>query len=677
MTPEEARRRIEALRAEIRYHDHRYYVLDDPEIPDAEYDRLVAELKALEAAYPELITPDSPTQRVGGEPRPELQTVRHSIPMLSLDNAMDDLALAEFDRRIRAAFPYLVSVPYTAEPKLDGLAVSLRYEQGALVLAATRGDGTLGEDVTHNARTIPNIPLRLLGDDWPQLLEVRGEVYMTRSGFERLNRALERRGERTFANPRNAAAGSLRQLDPRIAAQRPLRFCAYGWGELSIDPGTSQFAMLQRLASWGLPVSPELKLVEGVEGCRAYFAELGSRRETLDYDIDGVVFKLDRIDLQQALGTTSHHPRWAIARKFPAQEVFTLVEAIEFQVGRTGAITPVAHLQPVQVGGATVARASLHNFDELRRKDVRVGDTVIVRRAGEVIPEIVRVVVERRPPESKPVELPTHCPVCGAEVLRPEGEVIARCSAGLWCPAQRKETIRHFASRRAMDIQGLGEKLIDRLVDLGWVREPADLYHLTREQLAGLERMGDKSAANLIAAIERSKETTLERLIYALGIREVGETTARLLAERFSGIDELMAADTETLIEIEGIGPVVATQIRGFLNEPHNRQAIANLLACGIRWPKPQAPRAKTLPLTGKTFVITGTLSKPREAVKAELESLGARVTDSVSRQTDYLIVGANPGSKLAKAQSLGIRVLDEAGLWALIERAGGASAGD
>ncbi|QIK37994.1 NAD-dependent DNA ligase LigA [Caldichromatium japonicum] len=669
MTRDEALQRIEALRAEIRYHDHRYYVLDDPEVTDAEYDQLIAELKALESAYPDLVTADSPTQRVGGEPRPELATVRHSVPMLSLDNAMDDLALAEFDRRIRAAFPELGPVPYTAEPKLDGLAVSLRYERGTLTLAATRGDGTLGEDVTHNARTIPSVLLRLLGTDWPEVLEVRGEVYMTRSGFEHLNRALARRGERTFANPRNAAAGSLRQLDPRIVAQRPLRFCAYGWGELSVDPGISQFAMLQRLAAWGLPISPELRLVEGLEGCRAYFAELGSRREGLDYDIDGVVFKLDRIDLQQALGTTSHHPRWAIARKFPAQEALTVVEAIEFQVGRTGAITPVANLRPVQVAGATVSRASLHNFDELRRKDVRVGDTVIVRRAGEVIPEIVRVLAEHRPLGSKPVEPPTHCPVCGAEVLRPEGEVIARCSAGLWCPAQRKETIRHFASRRALDIQGLGERLIDRLVDLGWVREPADLYTLQQAQLAELERMGDKSAANLISAIERSKETTLARLIYALGIREVGETTARLLAERFPDLEELMVADEESLMQVEGIGPVVAAQIRGFMVEPHNRAAIAHLITAGVRWPR-QGPSvgSTSLPLAGKTFVITGTLSKPRELIKARLESLGARVSDGVSRQTDYLIVGANPGSKLAKAQALGVAVLDEAGFASLIE---------
>ncbi len=677
MIPDEVRQRVAQLRAEIRYHDHRYYVLDDPEIPDAEYDRLFAELKALEAAYPELITADSPTQRVGGEPRPELGSVRHAIPMLSLDNAMDDPALAEFDRRIRTAFPALDPVLYTAEPKLDGLAVSLRYEQGVLVLAATRGDGTVGEDVTHNARTIPSIPLRLLGGDWPEILEVRGEVYMIRSGFERLNAELERRGERIFANPRNAAAGSLRQLDPRIAAQRPLRFCAYGWGELAAPPEPGQFAMMQRLASWGLPISPELRLVEGLEGCRAYFAELVNRRSTLDYEIDGVVFKLDRIDLQQALGATSHHPRWAIARKFPAQEVMTVVVAIEFQVGRTGALTPVARLQPVQVGGVTVARASLHNFDELKRKDVRVGDTVILRRAGEVIPEIVRVISERRPPAARPVEIPTRCPVCGSDVLYPPGEVIARCGAGLWCPAQRKETIRHFASRRALDIQGLGEKLIDRLVDLGWVREPADLYQLTREQLAGLERMGDKSAANLIAAIARSKETSLERLIYALGIRGVGETTARLLAKRFAGLAELMDAEAETLMQIEGIGPIVAAQIKGFLADPHNRAAIDRLIAAGIHWPESRALQPASLPLAGKTFVITGTLSRPRAAVKAKLESLGARVTDSISRQTAYLVAGASPGSKLAKAKSLGVRVLDEAGLEALIGRATGLSKAD
>jgi len=674
VTSSDIARRIEALRAEIRHHNHRYYVLDDPEIPDAEYDRLFAELQRLEAEHPELITPDSPTQRVGAEVRPDLSEVRHSVPMISLDNAMNDAQLVEFHRRITAALPELDPVPYTAEPKFDGLAISLRYESGVLVLAATRGDGTRGEDVTHNARVIPSVPLRLLGGDWPEVLEVRGEVYMPRAGFDRLNADLEARGERPFANPRNAAAGSLRQLDPRIAAQRPLRFCAYGWGEISGETGTSQFEMLQRLAGWGLPISPELRRVAGLDGCRAYFEALAQRRAVLDYDIDGVVFKLDHLPAQAALGATAHHPRWAIARKFPAQEALTEVEAVEFQVGRTGAVTPVARLRPVRIGGVTVSKATLHNLDEVRRKDVRIGDTVSIRRAGDVIPEIVRVLVERRPDGARPVELPTRCPVCGSDVIQPEGEAVARCSGGLWCPAQRKEAIRHFASRRALDIEGLGEKLIEQLVDLDWVREPADLYGLTADRLASLDRMGERSAANLIAALERSKETTLARFVFALGIRGVGETTAQQLAEHFGRIEALMAARVEELVTIKGIGPVVAAHIVGFMAQPHNRAAIAHLLAAGIHWPEversasaPAEPSA--LPLSDKTFVITGTLSRPRHAVAAQLRALGAKVTESLSKKTDYLLAGTAPGSKLAQAERLGVRVIDEAGLDTLIAR--------
>jgi DNA ligase (NAD+) len=670
----EAVQRIEALRAEIRHHNHRYYVLDDPEIPDAEYDRLFAELQHLEAEHPELITPDSPTQRVGAEPRPELGEVRHAVPMISLDNAMNDERLVEFHRRLTVALPELDPVLYTAEPKFDGLAINLRYDSGVLVLAATRGDGTRGEDVTHNARTIPNVPLRLLGDGWPEVLEVRGEVYMPRAGFDRLNARLEARGERPFANPRNAAAGSLRQLDPRLTAQRPLRFCAYGWGECSEDPGESQFAMLRRLADWGLPISPELRCVTGLDGCREYFDALGRRRETLDYDIDGVVFKLDRLPAQTALGATAHHPRWAIARKFPAQEALTEVEAVEFQVGRTGAVTPVARLRPVQVGGVTVSKATLHNLDEVRRKDVRIGDSVYIRRAGDVIPEIVRVLVERRPEGAGQVELPTQCPVCGSDVIRPEGEAVARCSGGLWCPAQRKEAIRHFAARRALDIEGLGEKLIEQLVDLEWVREPADLYRLTANRLVLLERMGEKSAANLIAALERSKHTTLARFVFALGIREVGETTAQLLAEHVGGIEALMAASVEDLVAIKGIGPVVAAHIVGFMAQAHNREAIAHLLAAGIHWPEVERSASTSdepaaVPLAGKTFVITGTLSRPREEFAARLQGLGAKVMGSVSRKTDYLLAGAEAGSKLAKAEALGVAVIDEAGLESLIAR--------
>jgi DNA ligase (NAD+) len=662
--PSAIRDRAESLRSAIRHHNYRYYVLDDPEIPDAEYDRLMADLKDLEAAYPALLTPDSPTQRVGAAPRPGFGEIRHRLPMMSLDNAMDDGDLSEFHRRVTAALDGATDVRYTAEPKLDGLAVSLRYEGGALVQAATRGDGTTGEDITPNVRTIASVPLRLIGEGWPDVLEARGEVYMTSAGFTRLNDQARRTGDKVFANPRNAAAGSLRQLDPRITAARPLRFCCYGWGELSEDPGESQFAMLQRIAAWGLPISRELRLVAGLGGCRAYFEELGSRRDALGYEIDGVVFKLDRLADQAALGFTAHHPRWAIARKFPPQEALTVVEAVEFQVGRTGAVTPVARLKPVQVGGVTVSNATLHNMDEVERKDVRVGDTVYVRRAGEVIPEIVRVLPERRPPDTHPVGLPKHCPVCGADVIRPEGEAVARCSGGLYCPAQRKESLRHFASRKAMDIEGLGEKLIDQLVELDLVHEPADLYRLTADQLAALERMGEKSAANLMAALERSKATTFARFLFALGIREVGEATAAALAARFNRVEEL-EGDTTT---VEGVGPVVAAHIAGFLAQAHNREAIERLVAAGVHWPA-TAPitEPKELPLAGKTIVITGTLSRPREAVKAELESLGAKVTGSVSKSTDYLLAGVEAGSKVDKARTLGVRVITEAELAQLI----------
>ena len=662
--PTPIRDRAEALRSAIRHHNYRYYVLDDPEIPDVEYDRLLAELKELEAAHPGLVTPDSPTQRVGAAPRPEFTEVRHRLPMLSLDNAMGDGALGEFHRRVTAALGRDVEVLYTAEPKLDGLAVSLRYEEGALVQAATRGDGRTGEDVTLNVRTIASVPLRLLRDDRPRVLEARGEVYMTIAGFERLNDEARRAGEKTFANPRNAAAGSLRQLDPRITAARPLHFCCYGWGELSTDAGPSQYAMLQRIAGWGLPISRELRVVEGLAGCRTYFDDLGRQRDALGYEIDGVVFKVDRLADQATLGFTAHHPRWAVARKFPPQEALTVVEAVEFQVGRTGAVTPVARLRPVQVGGVTVSNATLHNMDEVERKDVRVGDTVYVRRAGEVIPEIVRVLPERRPADARPVALPRHCPVCGSDVIRPPGEAVARCTGGLYCPAQRKESLRHFASRRAMDIEGLGEKLVDQLVELDLVHEPADLYHLEAEQLAALERMGEKSAANVIAALERSKATTFARFIFALGIREVGEATAAALAARFNRIEDLEGDTTA----VEGVGPVVAAHIAGFLAQAHNREAIQRLIEAGVHWPATAGSTgAGDRPLEGKTIVITGTLARPREAVKAQLESLGAKVTGSVSRRTDYVLAGAEAGSKLEKARDLGVRVIDEADLAALV----------
>ncbi|NEX22216.1 NAD-dependent DNA ligase LigA [Thiorhodococcus mannitoliphagus] len=737
---DEARARVETLRAEIRHHNYRYYVLDDPEVPDAEYDRLISELRDLEGAHPDLVTPDSPTQRVGAEPRSDLLEVRHRVPMISLDNAMSDEKLAEFHRRLQTALPE-ASLVYAAEPKLDGLAVNIRYESGVLVQAATRGDGTRGEDVSLNVRTIQTVPLRLMGDDWPEILEVRGEIYMSRSGFARLNAEIEARGDRPFANPRNAAAGSLRQLDPRVTAKRPLKFCCYGWGELSESPGESHYAWLKRLEGWGIPLSKELRRVEGLEGCRGYFDALAQRRDDLDYEIDGVVFKLDRLAAQQQLGATVHHPRWAVARKFPAQEELTEVLDVEFQVGRTGAITPVARLRPVQVSGVTVSNATLHNMDEILRKGVRIGDQVFVRRAGDVIPEVVRVVVERRPAETRPVELPSQCPVCGSDVIRPDGEAVARCTGGLYCPAQRKEAIKHFASRRAMDIDGLGDKLVEQLVDLDWVHEPADLYQLTAERLARLERMGEKSAANLVAALERSKQTTFARFIYSLGIREVGEATAQALAGRFDGIKALMAVretdflqkrgvkgigqetaeklltylqahpdvapqggmsdwlaslkipgltrpraealaeafpDAETLRTaklddlysnsarlVEGVGPIVAAHIVGFFAQTHNRDAIERLLAAGIRWSTPSSAPAAAAeqPLAGKTFVITGTLSRPRDEIKERLQRQGAKVTGSISKKTDYLLAGADAGSKLAKAQSLGVEIIDELAL--------------
>ncbi|MFD2110242.1 NAD-dependent DNA ligase LigA [Thiorhodococcus fuscus] len=742
----EERLRAESLRARILYHNHRYYVLDDPEVPDAEYDRLVRELKGLESEHPDLVTPDSPTQRVGAAPRPEFREVRHAIPMISLDNAMSDEELADFHRRVLSGLSGGDAPLYVAEPKLDGLAISLRYERGVLVLAATRGDGTRGEDVTHTARTIPSIPLSLIGEDRPEILEVRGEVYMTRAGFARLNAEILERGERPFANPRNAAAGSLRQLDPRVAAKRPLTFCCYGWGELSVPADARQSEMLGRLAGWGIPISRELRLVSGLDGCRDYFEDLSRRRDRLDFDIDGVVFKLDSLADQIRLGATNHHPRWAIARKFPAQEEMTRVESVEFQVGRTGAVTPVARLRPVQVGGVTVSNATLHNMDEVARKDVRIGDTVIVRRAGDVIPEVVRVVVERRPADVREVELPSQCPVCGSDVIRPEGEAVARCTGGLFCQAQRKESLKHFASRRAMDIEGLGDKLIEQLVDLDWIREPADLYHLTQDRLVHLERMGEKSAANLLAALEHSKETSFARFIHALGIREVGVSTAQALAGRFDGIESLMQARVEDFVQIrgvkgvgpetakalhaylaehpdleasgdladwlaglgvrgltrgraealaerfgdlaglraaepedlylnsrrlvDGVGPVVAAHIAGFFAQGHNREAIEHLLEAGIHWPSTSEPSSEPIaqPLAGKTIVITGTLSRPRDEIKAQLQTLGAKVTGSVSKQTDYLLAGEEAGSKLDKARALGVEVLDEAGLAALID---------
>lgn len=668
----DVRARAAWLREQLNWHGYRYYVLDDPEIPDAEYDRLFRELRELETAHPELIAPDSPTRRVGAAPLAAFQTVRHAVPMLSLDNAFTAEEVADFDRRVRQRLADVAAaIQYAAEPKLDGLAVSLHYENGVLVRGATRGDGYTGEDITANLRTVRTVPLRLLATGWPRVLEVRGEVFMPRAGFERWNAQARARGDKPFANPRNAAAGSLRQLDPRVTAERPLDWFCYGVG--AVEEGKlpdRHSAVLERLQTWGLRVCPEWRVVEGLAGCLAYHRDILERRERLPYEIDGVVYKVDRLDWQQELGFVARAPRWAIAHKFPAQEELTVVEAIEVQVGRTGAITPVARLRPVFVGGVTVTNATLHNADEVARKDVRVGDTVRVRRAGDVIPEVVGVLLDRRPLDTPAFAMPETCPVCGSRIVRLEGEAVARCIGGLYCRAQLQEAIRHFASRRALDIEGLGDKLVEQLVERNLVHNPADLYGLDAATLAGLERMGAKSAAKLIEALERSKNTTLARFLYALGIREVGEATALALAGHFGTLEALMAAEEERLQQVPDVGPVVAAAIRAFFQEPHNQAVIARLRSAGVRWPEGEIKRAIEEPLAGKTFVLTGTLeSLTRDEASDRLRALGAKVGGNVSRKTDYVVAGRDPGSKLDKARELGVTVLDEAGLLTLLER--------
>jgi DNA ligase (NAD+) len=662
------------LRRSIEEHNYAYYVLDDPRVPDAEYDRLLRRLQEIEREHPDLVTPDSPTQRVGTEKLGEFREVRHTKPMLSLDNVFNDEELEAFDRRVRdrlgGAGINAELVPYWAEPKLDGAAVSLRYERGELVFGATRGDGYTGEDITHNVRTIRSIPLHLRGPKVPAVLEVRGEIFMPRKGFDELNRRALQRGEKTFVNPRNAAAGSLRQLDPRLTAERPLEAFFYAVGEVSggaLDV-RCQSEIVDRLHELGLRTCPEAELVEGIPGCLAYYSRIGAKRADLPYDIDGVVYKVDDLAWQDALGFVSRAPRSWVAHKFPAQEELTIVRDVEFQVGRTGALTPVARLEPVFVGGVTVSNATLHNMDELRRKDVQIGDTVIVRRAGDVIPEIVKVVHERRPADSRVVVLPSHCPVCGSDVERVEGEAVARCVGGLYCPAQRKEAIRHFASRLALNIEGLGEKIIEQVVDQGMVGTPADLYDLTVERLAGLDRMGQKSAEKLIAALEKSKATTFPRFLFALGISEVGEATALALANEFGSLEALLQADEARLLEVPDVGPVVAASIHAFFNERHNREVIDKLRLAGIHWPTITPRPREELPLAGKTFVITGTLqTMTREDAKARLQALGAKVAGSVSTKTDAVIVGADAGSKAAKAAELGIRAMSEGEFLTLI----------
>lgn len=662
--------RITALRAEIRAHDHAYYVLDNPRIADAEYDALMRELRALEAASGAPVPADSPTRRVGGKADGAFAPVAHDVPMLSLDNVFSEEEFAAFVKRLQERLDH-DELLLSAEPKFDGLAISLRYEHGVLTRAATRGDGATGEDVTANVRTIRAIPLRLLDDAPPAVIDIRGEVYMPKAAFAALNAAAERDGGKTFANPRNAAAGSLRQLDPAITASRKLSFYAYGIGAHDgfALPATYS-ALLAQYAAWGVPVCPLQESLASVAAATAYMADLGQKRHELPYEIDGVVYKADRYSDQQAAGFVSRAPRWAIAWKFPAVEKTTVVEAIDVQVGRTGAITPVARLRPVEVGGVTVTNATLHNADEVARKDVRVGDTVFVRRAGDVIPEIVKTVPEARPAGSVPFAIPTHCPVCDSEIIRPEGEAVARCSGGLHCRAQRVQALIHFASRKALDIQGLGDKLIEQLVQDGRVHSPADLFALTLADWAALPRMAEKSAQNILAALEAAKATTLPRFIYALGIREVGNVSADLLARHYRELPALMAAGEADLQAIDGIGPVMAQYIRHFFMDDANRAVIAALQAAGIHWPAVEAPVvAADSPLAGKTVVITGTLpTMTRDEAAAHVARLGGKTSSAVSKKTDYLLAGDKAGSKLEKAQSLGVAIIDEAQLKAWLE---------
>ena len=661
------RARVKGLRELIEHHNHRYYVLDDPEVPDIEYDRLLRELQDLEARYPDLITSSSPTQRVGARPLAKFAEAHHELPMLSLDNAFSEAELRAFDQRACDRLD-IEQAEYVAEPKLDGLAVSLLYDQGELIRAATRGDGTTGEDITQNARTIDSIPLRLIGKDWPKQLEVRGEVFMPRAGLEQLNARAREKGEKTFANPRNAAAGSLRQLDPKITATRPLEIYCYSVGVSSHALPSKHYEMLQKLKGWGLRVSPLVKQVMGVGACLQYYKDIGKQRPTLSYDIDGVVYKIDQIDQQKTLGFVARAPRWAIAHKFPAEEALTVLTDVEFQVGRTGALTPVARLEPVVVGGVTVSNATLHNMDEVERKDVRIGDTVIVRRAGDVIPEVVSAVMTKRPESARKIKMPKQCPICGSIVQRLEDEAAARCTGGLFCSAQRKEAIKHFVSRRALDIEGLGEKLVDQLVDNGLVEHVDDIYKLNLEQLAGLERMAEKSASNLLQALEKSKATTLARFIYALGIREVGEATARSLAMHFGSLQTIAEANEEALLDVPDIGPIVAAHLQAFFQEPHNREITQNLQKAGVHWEEGLPEIKKALPLQGQTFVLTGTLvGIKRDEAKARLQALGAKVSGSVSKKTTAVIAGAKAGSKRTKAESLGVEVLDEQALIELI----------
>lgn len=671
-TPAQVRQRVERLRKEIEEHNYRYYVLDAPTISDEKFDALFRELESLEARHPELIVPSSPTQRVGAPPLSEFQEVRHSLPMLSLNNAFDEEEVLAFDRRMREALG-LETVEYAAEPKLDGLAVSITYRDGLLVRGATRGDGYTGEDVTENIRTVRVIPLELAGKKVPRLLEVRGEVHMLKADFQRLNEEQEKRGEKPFVNARNAAAGSVRQLDSKITARRPLTFFAYAVGVMEgLEKPKTHSGMMDLLERLRVPVCPERDVVRGLEGLLGYFGRMEKKRPSLPYDIDGVVHKVNDLAQQEEAGYVSRAPRFALAHKFRAEEALTQVEEIAVYVGRTGALTPVAKLKPVFVGGVTVSNATLHNEDEVLRKDVRVGDTVRVRRAGDVIPEVVEVMKDKRPHGAKKFHMPAACPVCGSKAQRLPEEAATRCTAGLYCPAQRRAAILHYASRRALNIEGLGDKLVQQLTERKLVETVADLYELDAQTLAGLERMAEKSAQNIVDAVEKTKRTTLPRFIYALGIPNVGEATAKDLAEAFGSLDELMDAGEERLQQVPEIGPVVARSIAQFFEEPRNREIIQRLRQAGVRWEEGRRRTAKETPLSGKTFVLTGTLSgMSREEAKEKIEAAGGKAASAVSKKTDYVVAGVEPGSKLAKAETLGVEVLSEEAFLALLKKAG------
>ena len=659
----EIQQKLEQLRETLHYHAVRYYVEDSPEIPDAEYDRLMRELLDIEAQHPDLVTIDSPSQRVGGKPLDGFESVAHEIPMLSLDNAFDDSELESFHKRMADRLPAARFDLFCCEPKLDGLAISLLYVDGVLVQAATRGDGTTGENVTENVRTISAIPLKLRGEGWPNRIEVRGEVFMPKAGFDKLNQNALKKGEKPFVNPRNAAAGSLRQLDSRITATRPLSFYAYSVGVVEGEPlSLSHYQRFLQLKNWGLPMCPETKLVNSLEDVKAYYHDILTRRDALPYEIDGVVIKVDDVTLQERLGFVARAPRWAIAYKFPAQEEITILNDVEFQVGRTGAITPVAKLEPIFVGGVTVSNATLHNADEIARLAVKIGDSVIIRRAGDVIPQVVSVVLDRRPDSAREIVFPAQCPVCHSAVERIEGEAVARCTGGLVCQAQRKEALKHFVSRKALDVDGLGEKVIEQLVDKEMVATPADLFKLSAGVITVLDRMGPKSAQNAVDALVKSKQTTLPRFLYSLGIREVGEATAANLAMHFKSLEAVMAATHDQLIEVQDVGVIVASHVTAFFAQEKNQQVITELQQQGIDWPAIEArDESVPQPLAGKTVVLTGSLSQlSRSDAKAALQNLGAKVAGSVSKKTDILFVGENAGSKLAKAQELGIEVQTE-----------------